>query len=91
LALPTLVANSDNLKSSPFSLEFAIPNNELIDYSQTMPMEINNKISDGLVSLNRITDPKSSSADCKSAPAALNMIDKYTEERRTSATPNFTS
>jgi hypothetical protein len=49
-----------------------------------MPMEINNKISDGLVSLNRITDPKLRGAVCKSAPAALNMIDKYPEERRKS-------
>jgi hypothetical protein len=47
-----------------------------------MPMEINNKISDGLDSLNRITDPKLRGADCKSASAALNMIDKYPEERR---------
>jgi len=45
-------------------------------------MEINNKISDGVVSLNQITDPKSGSADCKSAPADLNKIDKYTEKRR---------
>jgi len=48
-----------------------------------MPMEINNKISDGLVSLNWITDPKLRVADCKSAPAALNKIDKYPEERIT--------
>jgi hypothetical protein len=46
-----------------------------------MQIEINNKISDGLVSLNQITDPKSSSADCKSAPAALKMIGEYPEER----------
>jgi hypothetical protein len=44
-------------------------------------MGINNKISDGLVSVNRITDPKLSSADCKSAPAALKMIGEYPEER----------
>ena len=36
----------------------------------------------GVISLKRITDPKSSGADCKSAPAAFNMIDKYPEEQR---------
>jgi hypothetical protein len=29
---------------------------------------------------NRITDPKLRGADCKSAPAALDMIDEYPEE-----------
>lgn len=71
----------EDLQSSPFSQGFAIPNNELIDYSQTMPILINNKISDDVVSLNRITDPKSRGANCKSAPAALNKIDKYPEEQ----------